>query len=88
MDGKLVMSQQCALRPESQPYPGLHQKKSGQQAEGGEPAPLRPQYRRDLGLLYRIQRATKMISGMEHLLYKDGLREQGLCGLGEGSRET
>jgi len=26
--------------PESQPYPGLHQEKSGQQVEGGDSAPL------------------------------------------------
>ena len=26
--------------PESQPYPGLHQKKCGQQGEGGDPIPL------------------------------------------------
>jgi len=26
--------------PETQPYPGLHQKKGGQQVEGGDPAPL------------------------------------------------
>ena len=26
--------------PESQPYPGLHQKKCGQQGRGGDPAPL------------------------------------------------
>ncbi|KAK4816719.1 hypothetical protein QYF61_021593 [Mycteria americana] len=37
MDEKLNM---CAHRPESQPYPGLHQKKRGQQVEGGGSAPL------------------------------------------------
>ena len=35
----------------------------------------RPQYRRDIDLLERIQkRATKMIQGMKHLLHKDRLR--------------
>ena len=38
-----------------------------------------PQYRRDMDLLECIQRrATKMIQGMEHLPYKDRLRELGL----------
>ena len=30
----------CTHSPESQPYPGLHQKQRGQQAEGGDSAPL------------------------------------------------
>ena len=30
----------CTHSPESQPYPGLHQKKCGQQGEGGDPASL------------------------------------------------
>ncbi|KAK4826703.1 hypothetical protein QYF61_010918 [Mycteria americana] len=30
----------CAHSPESQLYPGLHQKKRGQQVEGGDSAPL------------------------------------------------
>jgi len=30
----------CPHSPEGQPYPGLHQKKCGQQVEGGDPAPL------------------------------------------------
>jgi len=30
----------CPLSPESQPYPGLHQKPCDQQGEGGDPAPL------------------------------------------------
>ena len=41
MDGKLDMSQQCALaHTESQPCPGLHQKKHGQHGDEGDPAPL------------------------------------------------
>jgi len=30
----------CALSPESQLYPGLHQKQCGQQVKGGDSAPL------------------------------------------------
>ncbi|KAK4831735.1 hypothetical protein QYF61_018865 [Mycteria americana] len=30
----------CAHSPEGQPYPGLHQKKHGQQVEGGDSPPL------------------------------------------------
>ena len=41
-----------------------------------------PQYRRGLDLLECIQRsATKIIQGMEHLSYKDGVRELGFFSL-------
>ena len=40
VDGKLDVSQQCTLSPESQPYPGLHQKKRGQQVKGGSYVPV------------------------------------------------
>jgi len=30
----------CACSPEGQPYPGLHQKKCGQQVKGGDSASL------------------------------------------------
>ena len=41
-----------------------------------------PQYRKDVELLVRVQRrATKMIRGLEHLSYKDKLRELGLFSL-------
>ena len=30
----------CTHSPEGQPYPGLHQEKSGQQVKGGDSAPL------------------------------------------------
>ena len=41
-----------------------------------------PLYRRDMDLLECVQRrATKMIQGMEHLSYKDRLRELGLFSL-------
>ena len=40
LDDKLNMTQQCALRPESQSYPGLHQKQRGQHVKGGDSAPL------------------------------------------------
>jgi len=30
----------CARSPESQPYPGLHQKQRGEQVKGGDSSPL------------------------------------------------
>jgi len=41
VDEKLDMSQQCELAAQmDQQYPGLHQRKNGQQVEGGDSAPL------------------------------------------------
>ena len=76
--------------PESQRYPGLPQKKHGQQVEGGDSAPLlhtretppgvcvqiwSPQHGKDADLLEQAKRrATKMIRGMEPLSHEDSER--------------
>jgi len=40
---------------------------------------LRPQHKKDANNFKRVQeRATKMVRGMEHVLYEDRLREVGL----------
>ena len=87
----------CPHSPESRPYPGLHQKKCGQQIKL-EILSLcstlvrphldycvqiwSPQYRRDVDLLEHIwSRATEMIQGMEHQPYEDRLRELGVFSL-------
>ena len=89
----------CPLSSESQLYPGLHQKKCGQQGKRGDPALLlctgetylecciqtwSSQYRRDVDLLEHAQRrATKMIQGIEYLSYETRQRELGLFSLGK-----
>ena len=46
-----------------------------------------PQYRRDIDLLELIQRkATQMMQGMEHLSYRDRLKELGLFSLEKSPR--
>ena len=94
MDGKLEKSQQCVFSPESQLYPGLHQKKHGQQGKGGDPALLLCAGEASPGVLHpdvesSVQDRHKPVGAHpeeghrndprdEHLTYKDRLRELGL----------
>ena len=87
----------CACSPEGQQYPELHQEKRDQQDKGGDSAPLfcsldtppgvlcpclGPEHKKDMELLKCIQRkAMNMIKRLEHLPYKDRLRELELFSL-------
>ena len=82
----------CARSPESQPYPGLHQKEHDEQVEGGGPAPLLCSRETSLGVLCAVlvdmelleqvqRRATRMIGGWSTSHNEDRLRKLGLFSL-------
>jgi len=89
-DKQLNMTQQLALAVQKDIwYPGLHQKKRGQQVERGDSTPsgvphpgLEPSAQdrhRPAGVV--PEETTAMIRGLEHLCYEERLRGLGLFSL-------